>query len=309
MPPIVSAPHEDCDLPRFLAEVGLPGLVDLHTHFMPEPVLRKVWLYFDALQEPGDEGWPIRYRGDEATRLATLRRLGVVRFTSLCYAHKPGMARWLNTWCATFAEENPDCARSGTFFAEEGVDSYVADALEQGAEVFKIHLQVGGFDPRATVLDSVWARLARAGVPVVIHAGSGPHRGGFTGPGPLSDLLRKHPALTLVIAHGGAPEYDRFLDLALAYPNVMIDTTMVFTDFFNDLLPPPPQYAERFLEHPERVVYGSDFPQIPYPYAHQLEALIRIGADADWLRVVCWENGRRLLGMNVTSGAERLAES
>ena len=43
--------------------------------------------------------------------------------------------------------------------------------------VFKVHVQVGGFDPRDPLLDAVWARLEEAGTPVVIHCGSGPLAG------------------------------------------------------------------------------------------------------------------------------------
>ncbi len=32
----------------FWRELGLPGLIDVHTHFMPERVMAKVWAYFDA---------------------------------------------------------------------------------------------------------------------------------------------------------------------------------------------------------------------------------------------------------------------
>ena len=34
----------------FWRELGLPGLIDVHTHFMPERVMAKVWAYFDADQ-------------------------------------------------------------------------------------------------------------------------------------------------------------------------------------------------------------------------------------------------------------------
>ena len=37
------------DVRRFWQRLGLPGLVDVHTHFMPEQVLRKVWDHFDSL--------------------------------------------------------------------------------------------------------------------------------------------------------------------------------------------------------------------------------------------------------------------
>ena len=45
-----------------------------------------------------------------------------------------------------------------------------------------------------------------------------------------------------------------------------------------------------------KVLLGSDFPNIPYPYAHQLEALARLDLGDDWLRAVCWDNGHALIG-------------
>ncbi|MBO0706285.1 MAG: amidohydrolase family protein, partial [Candidatus Dormibacteraeota bacterium] len=45
-----------------------------------------------------------------------------------------------------------------------------------------------------------------------------------------------------------------------------------------------------------RVLLGTDFPNIPYPYAHQLEALVRLDLGEEWLRAVCWEAAAKLLG-------------
>jgi uncharacterized protein len=295
--PELAAPRTDADIPAFIAGLGLPGLIDVHTHFMPDAVLTKVWDYFDHVRDTdGQPGWPITYRSDETDRLATLRGFGVRRFTSLFYAHKPGMAAWLNTWGVAFAAKHPDCARSATFFPEPGVDAYVAEALEAGAEVFKVHLQVGAFDPRDPLLVPVWRRLADAGVPVVVHAGSGPLPGPFTGPGPIAAVLDAQPGLRAVIAHMGAPEYGAFLELASRHPHVHLDTTMVFTDFMGTLAPFPDELLTTLAEHPDRIVLGSDFPNIPYPYAHQLASLVELGLGDDWLRTVCWDNGARLLG-------------
>ena len=83
-----------------------------------------------------------------------------------------------------------------------------------GARIGKLHVQVGGFDPREPVLDDVWTMLSDAQVPVVAHVGSGPAPGAFTGPGPFGQVLARHPGLTAVIAHMGMPEYDDFLDHA-----------------------------------------------------------------------------------------------
>ncbi len=283
----------------FLDRHGLAGLADVHTHFMPDPVIRRVWQYFDDLDghpHLSRVRWPIVYRGDEAQRLATLRSLSVRRFSSLLYPHKPGMATWLNAWSARFAAANPDCASTATFFAEPDAPAYVGHALDAGARVFKCHVQVGGFDPSSPVLDGVWGRLADTGVPTVIHCGSGPEPGRYTGAGPVRAVLERHRRLRLVVAHLGMPEYADFVDLAEAFPGVHLDTTMVFTDFIERLMPFPRGLLPRLADLGDKVVLGSDFPNIPYRFVHQLEALERLGFGSDWLRAVCWDNGIGLLG-------------
>ena len=74
---VPAPPADDADVPRFLAELGLPGLVDVHVHFLPERVMDKVWAYFDAAEPHYGMAWPIHYRTSEAERVATLRKLGV----------------------------------------------------------------------------------------------------------------------------------------------------------------------------------------------------------------------------------------
>jgi hypothetical protein len=94
----------------------------------------------------------------------------------------------------------------------------------------------------------------------------------------------------------GAPEYVEFLELADAYDRVHLDTTMVFTDFFEAEAPYPRELVPRLRDLQAKVLLGSDFPTIPYPYAHQLEGLTRLELGDDWLGDVCWRNGVRLFG-------------
>jgi uncharacterized protein len=294
---MATAPRTDADVPAFAAELGLPGIVDLHTHFMPEQVLRKVWAYFDRIVGPdGMPLWPIVYRDpDPADRVQRLRDMGVLRWTSMLYPHKPGMAAWLNAWAGDFAAAHPDCVHTVTLYPEPEAPDYVEAALAAGARIGKVHLQVGGYDPRDPLLDPVWRLLAEARVPVITHAGSGPQPGAFTGPEPIGAVLARHPDLTLLFAHMGGPEYAAFHDLALRYEHTHLDTTMAFTDFMERSSPYPPVLLERLAEHPERVVHGTDFPNIPHAYAHQLAAYVRLGVDDDWLRAVCHDNAVRLL--------------
>ena len=280
--------------------LGLPGLVDLHVHFMPKNVMDKVWAYFDRVGPLTGTPWPIAYRIDEADRLTRLRSMGVRAFPSLLYPHRPAMAEWLNAWAAEFAADHPDVVRTATFFPEPGAVGYVARALDGGARLFKAHVQVGGYDPRDVLLDGVWGQLADAGVPVVVHCGSGPTPGPYTGPGPFSEVLARHPRLIAVVAHMGMPEYLDFLALARTYPRVHLDTTMAFTDFTQASMPFPPELLPALVELQERVVLGTDFPNMPYPYVHQLDALVRLGLGDDWLRAVLHDNGARLLGLEAS---------
>jgi predicted TIM-barrel fold metal-dependent hydrolase len=275
----------------------LPGLADIHIHFLPEPMLAKVWAYFDAGADHYGQPWPIHYRDDEATRLATLRALGVRAVPALAYPHKPGMAGWLNEWCADFADRVEGAVHCATLFPEPGVGEQVEQSLESGARLFKMHVQVGGYSPNDSLLDPAWLVLERAGVPIVLHAGSAPKQGAHTGPEAVAAVLDRHPELTLVIAHLGMGEYDAFADLAETFPRVHLDTTMAGTDFSNAFAPLTPAYVERLAGLGDRVVLGSDFPNIPYPYAHQIEALHRLDLGEDWMRKVLWHNGARLLGL------------
>jgi hypothetical protein len=301
----VTEPHPDAhpDTPAvraFWQELGLPGLFDVHVHFLPENIQRAVYAVFDAAGPKIGREWPIRYRLPHAERVEVLRDFGVRRFSTLPYAHKPGVATYLNDWSREFASGVPEVLRSATFFPEAEAASYVAEQVADGVEVFKIHVQVGEFHLDDPLLDPVWGLLEDAGTPVVVHAGSGPVGNEFTGPDPLRRVLERFPRLCVIVAHMGAPECEEFLVLAETYERVHLDTTMVFTDFFPAY---PGALLPRLRDLQPKVLLGSDFPTIPYPYSHQLEGLARTGLGDDWLRDVCWHNGARLFGEGPRVGA------
>lgn len=293
----------------YARRLGLPGLFDSHCHFLPPRVTAKIRAQFDAAGPLLGREWPIRYRADDEALVAMLRGFGVRRFTALPYAHKPGMAEFLNDWAADFAARVPEALHCGTVYPEPGAAEYVRRRLADGLECVKVHVQVGGIDVTDPLLDDAWGVLAEAGTPVVLHAGSGPVGTAYTGPEPVAALLRRHPRLTLVIAHLGAPEYEDFLALAEEYERVQLDTTMVFTDFFGGVAGFPDGLLPRLRSVGEKVLLGTDFPNIPHPYAHQLEALERAGFGDEWLAQVCWHNPLRLFGDSaggspLPSGAE-----
>ncbi len=142
--------------------------------------------------------------------------------------------------------------------------------------MFKAHVQVGGYDPTDPLLDDVWGVIEDAR-----HPGRHPLRVGPAARASTPDrsrsaaLLARHPRLRLIVAHMGMPEYVDFLDLCERYDEVRLDTTMAFTPFIEETMPFPPPTAPDCATLGDRILFGSDFPNIPYGY---LEAMH--GADA-----------------------------
>ncbi len=93
------------------------------------------------------------------------------------------------------------------------------------------------------------------------------------------------------------PEYEEFLTLAERHEHVMLDTTMIFTTFIESAAPFPRRALPRLAALQDRVLLGTDFPNIPYSYADALTGLARTGLGTDWLRAVCHDNAARLFGL------------
>jgi predicted TIM-barrel fold metal-dependent hydrolase len=161
---------------------------------------------------------------------------------------------------------------------------------------------VGAFDPRDPLLRPAWGLLADAGVPAVVHCGHGPRPGVHTGLDVFGEVLAEHPRLPVVLAHAGMPDFVDALDLVHRYERVHLDTTMVGTPFSQRTAPLPHDWPARLVDVADRIVFGSDFPNIPYEYAEQVRAVAAWAAADDrlgtpFLRSVLHDAPRRLLAL------------
>lgn len=308
MPDSEVGPASDAEVSAWVHSLGLPGLVDLHVHFLPERVMHKVWAFFDNAAEHYGTPWPIHYRMPEQERIGALRDLAVQRFAPLVYPHKEGMAAWLNDWAFEFGCSVPEAVPTATLHPEPEIASTVSSAVQAGARCFKAHVQVGAYDPRSAQLDAAWGILAEAGIPVIVHCGHGPIPGAYTGVDVFGEVLQRHPKLVAVLAHAGMPEYEAALRLVHRYPNVYLDTTMVGVPFSEGIAPVPTDWPARLAEVPDRVALGTDFPNIPYSYATQLRAIAgwaysHQGLGAEFLRSVLHTTPSALLGWAETGSA------
>ena len=266
-------------------------LVDVHTHLMPERLFAAVRTYFRA------HLWHPRYDGPPSDLVQVLLELGVARFVFMPYAHREGMSRSLNHWVANvksiFA---PHAIGFGTFHPDD------AEALPHLArEAFKtlqlsgakLHPQVGHFavdDPR---LYPVYEQAVEYGAIMLMHAGRVPDGSDHVGARAFSRMMRRFPSLKVIVAHAGADEYDAFFDLCGLYEGMYLDTAMVFSRYLGG---PPP--VQRILEFQDRVLYGSDFPNIPYDVRDGVQAILdlRLGRALEE-KLLC-TNAARLLGLD-----------
>jgi uncharacterized protein len=94
------------------------------------------------------------------------------------------------------------------------------------------------------------------------------------------------------------PEYGDFLDLADRHHGVRFDTTMAFTPFVEKTMPFPRSQYGRLRDHGDRILFGSDFPNIPYGFVDAMRVLTRLpGIDDEWLRKVFYGNAAQLFDL------------
>jgi uncharacterized protein len=284
-------PESFSDVQRRAAESERLPIIDVHTHLMPERLFRAVREYFRR------HLWQPRYDGPIETLVDALVQAGMARFVFMPYAHRGEMSRSLNHWVAnverTFA---PQAIGFGTFHPDDeaALPELVREAFGTlGLKGAKLHPQVGRFaldDPR---LDPVYVGAIEHGAILLIHAGRRPEPSEHVGARAFARLMRRFPALKVIVAHAGADEFDAFFDLCGQYEGVFVDTAMVFNNFLGG---PPP--IQRILEFQDRVLFGTDFPNIPYHLESGIQSILdlRLGRLLED-KVMC-TNAARLLGLD-----------
>lgn len=101
-----------------------------------------------------------------------------------------------------------------------------------------------------------------------------------------------YPDIQVTIAHMGAYEYDEFLNLSDDYPHLMMDTAFVFLPDYEGALHKDPEILEQYQD---RILYGSDFPNIIFPHELEIETLMKYGLTKTTLQKILYDNGNRII--------------
>jgi len=267
---------------------ALPKVIDAHVHLFPDAMFAAIWRWFDT------HGWPIRYKLKTPEVLSFLFDRGIDRVVALHYAHKPGIARAMNAYMAQIVGQEPRVTGAATVCpGEEGAAAILDAGLAQGLRAAKLHCHVQCFAPDDPRLHEIYEVCVARDVPLVLHAGREPKSESYKcDPYALCSaerteaVLRSFPKLRLLVPHLGADEFASYQALLERYDNLWLDTTMMLSDYF------PGIDAWRFVDvRSERIMYGTDFPNLPYAWDRELRHMRRLGDEK--LAGLLGENARR----------------
>jgi predicted TIM-barrel fold metal-dependent hydrolase len=245
-------------------------------------------------------GWLAAHSWEPPAVAATLGAHGVERFCAFSYAHKAGIARSINAWLAETAARLPAAIPFGTVHVEDAdLPAVVDEALGTlGLAGVKLHCSVQRFtadDPR---LFPLYERLQADGRPLMVHAGSAPYRDAWTGITHFTPVMRRFPRLRACVAHLGCFDHEAFLALTGQYPDLYVDTTMALSPQATPWVGIEPEKIPTglLLQHQDRILLGSDFPLIPYPYEEEYRWTEERRLPPEVRRKIFTDNARRFLG-------------
>ena len=272
--------------------------IDAHTHLHPPRLFAAIRRWFDEHTD-----WNLHGPTEPAAVAAALRAADVERFAFFSYAHRPGMARALNRWLRDAAAQLPDGIPLATVHAGDDDPGGIVDEAcgDWGFAGLKLHIQVQRFYPDDPRMRDVYARLAAPDRALVIHVGTGPHTSEFTGLTRFARVLEEVPTLRAAICHMGAFETRAALRLLDRYPHLHLDTTMALTPAstpFTGIDPGVVPDAD-LIRYADRILFGSDFPNLPYPYEEERRGLWSRDLPLTVYERIFHDNARRFFRLSM----------
>jgi predicted TIM-barrel fold metal-dependent hydrolase len=273
----------------------LPEVFDAHVHVFPGDIFSAIWKWFDAY------AWRIRYRLKTKEIFHFLLSHGVKHIFALQYAHRPGMARALNSYmaskCAGYKGRVTGLAT--VFPGEEGTAEILGEAFSLGLAGVKLHAHVQCFDMSSDYMNPVYDTCRSFGKPLVVHAGREPKSPAYhcdphkiCGIDRVERVLKEFPGIKLCIPHLGLDETPAYRKLIEKYDSIWLDTTMMLADYFE---PQGPVELNAFRA--DRVMYGSDFPNIPYSWDRELRKIAELKLSGEKLGWILNKSARLFFGL------------
>jgi len=279
---------------------SLPPIVDAHVHLFPEVFFTAIWRWFDEF------GWPIRYKLKSADVLEFLLAKGLSHIVGLHYAHKPGVARKQNSHMIRLCKKFSKLTGTATVFpGEENARGIVEDAFRQGLCGVKLHAHVQCFDMDSAGMHEIYEICVQHNKPLVMHVGREPKSPAsncdpylLCSAAKLEKVIRGYPKLRVCVPHLGGDEFEAYQRLIRDYDNLWLDTTMTLAGYMQGFSGPPLEEMRV-----DRVMYGSDFPQLPYAWDRELKKLRELELSKESLRLILSQNAIEFFSIKGLQGS------
>lgn len=269
-------------------------MIDIHTHLHPPRLFAAIRRWFAEKST-----WNLTQPTEPNLVAQALKSRGVERFVFCSYAHKPGMARSINEWLIQTSTELGGFGLPLATVHPGDVDyvEYYREALQNGCVGIKIHEDVQELSIDSRQFAPIHRLTAEHQGFVLVHAGHIPWSDDTnSGPSRIKSVLEQHPILNVVVAHLGMPDTSEYLALMSAHQNLYLDTTMA-------LAPSSPMRKEFDLELliplSKQILFGSDFPNLPYDYAQEYEPFSVLPAAVQ--DAILFKNAQRLLAPHLVT--------
>ncbi|MBF0377688.1 MAG: amidohydrolase [Desulfamplus sp.] len=280
---------------------SLSGVIDTHIHIFPDPFFSAVWKWFDRY------GWSIRYKFTTNQIVNFLFSRGIDHLVLFQYAHKPGISSYLNDYMLEKIQEFNNIEQfkgritglATVFPGENNALDILETAFQKGLKGVKLHAHVQCFDLLSQDMADIYNLCTKYKLPLVIHAGREPGSPAYScdpyqlcGAYKTESVLKSYPMLKLCIPHLGMDEFDEYKSMIERYDNLWLDTAMAITDYL-----PIDNIPKIDLMRSDRIMYGSDFPNIPYAWDRELKALAALNLSNDKIKRICQENAKNFFSI------------
>ncbi len=288
--------------------------IDSHIHLFPEKLFQAIWAYWSKVYLPIYPTWINKYQWSTAQLVAFLQDQKIQHYTTLNYAHKKGVAEGLNEWTNKFCHENPAAIPFWTVHPDDGnLLEYAKKALaDYDFKGFKFQLMVTDFYLHDSRLKPLYKIVQDLDKILFIHIGTAPGPNQQPFPGfkvgfkHFQKYFKEFPDIKVIIPHMGGYEYEKFFQIVEHHPNVYLDTTMVFIRKGVHVLTEadhPSSFVGKsrllsFMEESsDQILYGSDFPNIPYEYDESIKGLLDLQLSKQSYKNIFFNNAKKLFNL------------
>lgn len=262
-------------------------VVDAHVHLFPDYLFAPIRQWFENF------GWPIRYRLSSEEIIRFLISHGIDHLVALHYAHKPGIARELNSYMADIGRSHSQVTAMATIYpGEDGARAILEQAFRDGLKGVKLHSHVQCFDMDSAPLHEIYEACTFHCKPLIMHVGREPKSPAYPcdpytlcSAEKLERVLKDYPRLKVCVPHLGADEFDAYQTMLEKYDNLWLDTTMTLADYL------PMDYFPKLAEmRADRIIFGTDFPNLPYAWDREIKRLVQLNLAEDALAGILGRN-------------------